>query len=230
MKFFKEHWFAILFDILFTLAMISGTKLDFYSLIVLALVLLIIIGIQVSWHKITSAVRRHLPSHQQEEMTKDMEEHYANRGLSEDETAFFRKTMAEAKDQILTLEDNMENNAQLALINEQTKVLVAAKGIFKELVKEPKKLHMMGPFLYTHLPNLSELVAKYNEVMHHEIKSQKTTDTLNQSLDAIRNLSYVIVNDYEEINSDDIQALNDGIDLAKRNLNQQIQHQKENVH
>lgn len=230
MKFFKAHWFAILFDILITLLMLSANTFDLFTVFATALSLLLIVGIQVSWHKIVKFFKNLLGHDDTTELSKEMEDHYASQGLSEDETVFFRKTMAQAKEQILTLEENLDKSPQLKLIGQQTKVMIAAKGIFKELVKEPQKLHMMGPFLYTHLPNIVELVSKYNEVREHAIRSQKASETLEQSLEAIQNLCYVIVQDYEDITSDDIQALNDGIDLARRNLNQQIQQQKEKVH
>lgn len=233
MKFLKKHWFAILFDIAMALLFISiagSTNSVATDLIIGFLSMLIIIGIQILYHKSKNFILSFFKPKKEKQMklTDEMAEHYAQQGLTDDEITFFRKTMAETKKQILTLEDNINQTNSLKLVDHQTQVIIAAKGVFKELVEEPQKLHMMSEFLYTHLPNLVELTDKYNEVLDHAIKNEKTKATLDRSLEAIRNLSYIIVNDYNLITSDDLKSLDDGIDLAERqikNLNK-----KENVH
>ena len=223
MNFIKHHWFAILFDLFLWLSLVYTNPNDLFNLFLASFFVLIIIGVQMLYHRFKKSLRRLFNKEEkQQTLTEDMKNHYHDKGLSEEETTFFRQTMATTKEDILSLEQEMKKQKALNLINSQTKVISAAKGIFRELVQEPKKLHMMGDFLYTYLPNLLDLCQKYNEVCDHELKNERTAEALNQSIDTIRHLSLAIVNEYNKITSDDLKALSEGIDLAQRHLDKQL--------
>ncbi|MGC2927790.1 5-bromo-4-chloroindolyl phosphate hydrolysis family protein, partial [Enterococcus faecalis] len=80
------------------------------------------------------------------------------------------------------------------LRNDTTKV---SKAQFKELVKEPKKLHLANHFLYTHLPNFVDLTSKHLEIEQHEVKNKQTYVKLEESAQIIDQLSKLVKNDYE---------------------------------
>lgn len=228
MRFIRRHWFAILFDILLWMIFISTSPLDGFTISIASFIVLIVVGIQIGYHRFKTSVKHFFNKDavQKEHMDNEMKAHYQKQGLSEEETTFFRQTMAQTKQQILDLDEAMQQTSALSLVAEQTKVISAAKGVFKELVQEPKKLHMMSDFLYTYLPNALDLCQKYNEVYAHELKNEQTNEALNESLNTITHLCLAIVSEYNKITSDDLKELTDGIDLAQRRLNKQL-NQKE---
>lgn len=154
-------------------------------------------------------------------LTKEKEEHYTDFGMSSQEITFFRDTMAQAKDNITTLENNMNQVAKLKAINLRYDTLKAAKAMFKEIVKEPNKLHQSDQFLYNHLPNLVELTNKYVEINNHELKNKNTFEVLNQSATAIEEVSQLIVNDYSDFVKDDLDDLDVEISIAKQNISRE---------
>ncbi|MDT2815142.1 5-bromo-4-chloroindolyl phosphate hydrolysis family protein [Vagococcus carniphilus] len=154
-------------------------------------------------------------------LTKEKEEHYADFGMNDQEIAFFRDTMAQAKKNIATLEENMNQVAKLKAINLRYDTLKATKAMFKEIVKEPNKLHQSDQFLYNHLPNLVELTNKYVEINNHELKNKNTFEVLNQSAVAIEEVSQLIVNDYSDFVKDDLEDLDVEISIAKQNINRE---------
>ncbi|WP_019723543.1 5-bromo-4-chloroindolyl phosphate hydrolysis family protein, partial [Enterococcus mundtii] len=100
--------------------------------------------------------------------------HYSENGMTPSEISFFRETMNQTKNEIEQLEKNMYETAKLKAIDLRHEPVKAAKGLFKELVKEPTRLHDASQFLYTHLPNLVDLTNKYIEINEHEIKNKQT--------------------------------------------------------
>lgn len=158
-------------------------------------------------------------------LSKEKQEHYHEAGMSDKEIEFFRNTLAETKQQIDQLESNFQAVPKLKAINLRYDTLRVSKAMFKELVKEPKKLHLADKFLYNHLPNLVELTNKYVEISEHEIKSKATYDTLNDSISAIENVAVLIIKDYEDFVSDDIEDLEVEISIAKQNTNREYKEQ-----
>ena len=155
------------------------------------------------------------------QLTKEKEAHYADFGMSDQEITFFRETMAEARNQINTLEDNMQQVAKLKAINLRYDTLKASRAMFKEIVKEPNKLHQSDRFLYNHLPNLVELTSKYIEINNHELKNKDTFDALNQSAAAIEEVSQLIVKDYADFVKDDLEDLEVEVSIAKQNIDRE---------
>lgn len=152
------------------------------------------------------------------QLTKEKEAHYAEFGMSDKEIVFFRETMAEARKQITTLEENMQQVAKLKAINLRYDTIKACRAMFKEIVKEPNKLHQSDRFLYNHLPNLVELTSKYIEINNHELKNKDTYEALNQSAAAIEEVSQLIVKDYSDFVKDDLEDLDVEISIAKQNI------------
>ncbi|MEG0254689.1 MAG: 5-bromo-4-chloroindolyl phosphate hydrolysis family protein [Vagococcus sp.] len=155
------------------------------------------------------------------QLTKEKVDHYSEFGMSEQEIEFFRETMATAKQNIAELENNMNEVAKLKAINLRYDTLKASKAMFKEIVKEPNKLHQSDRFLYNHLPNLVELTSKYVEINNHELKNKNTFDALNQSAEAIEEVSQLIVKDYSDFVSDDLDDLDVEISIAKQNIDRE---------
>lgn len=151
-------------------------------------------------------------------LTKDKDSHYRESGMTDQEIAFFRQTMAETKEHINTLEKNMNQVAKLKAINLRYDTLKASKAMFKEMVKEPQKLHQADRFLYNHLPNMVELTNKYIEINDHELKNKNTYDVLNQSAIAIEEVSQLIVNDYATFVADDLDDIDVEISIAQQNI------------
>lgn len=151
-------------------------------------------------------------------LTKSKEEHYETIGMSEQEIDFFRDTMNTTKKQIVQLQENMNASTKLRAIDLRNDTLRVSKALFKELVKDPKKLHLANHFLYTHLPNLVDLTSKYLEIDDHEIKNKQTYEKLEESAQIIDQVSKLIKKDYEQFVADDLEDLDVEISVAKNSL------------
>lgn len=161
---------------------------------------------------------KQLPDSQLPNLTKTREVHYEKLGMSQQEIIFFRDTMNITKQQIIQLQENMNASTKLRAIDLRNDTLKIAKALFKELVKEPKKLHLANHFLYTHLPNLVDLTSKYLEIDAHEIKNKQTYGKLEESAQIIDQVSKLIKKDYEQFVSDDLDDLDIEISVAKSSL------------
>lgn len=150
--------------------------------------------------------------------TAEKEAHYKEQGMTDQEITFFRDTMKTAKKQILEIEKNTTKSAKLKAIDLRNNTLRAAKAIFKELVKEPRKLHQANEFLYNHLPNLKNLTERYLEIDSHEIKNKQTYETLDKSAAAIDELSKLIVSDYTDLTADDLEDMEVEISIAQQSI------------
>ena len=149
---------------------------------------------------------------------KSTEEHYESIGMSPQEINFFRDTMNTTKKQIVQLQANMNKSTKLRAIDLRNDTLRVSKALFKEIVKEPKKLHLANHFLYTHLPNIVDLTNKFLEISDHEIKSKETYEKLEESAQIIDQVSKLIKKDYQEFVSDDLDDLDVEISVAKNSI------------
>lgn len=154
------------------------------------------------------------------------EKHYQELGMDDKQITFFRETMSHAKKQIVQLEENMNAVAKLKAVDLRNDTVKAAKAMFKELVKEPTKLHLADRFLYNHLPNLVDLTNKYLEINAHDIKTQNTYDALQKSASVIDDVSKLLVSDYERFMADDLEELDVEITLAQQNLSREQMNQE----
>ena len=105
-------------------------------------------------------------------LTDELETHYEKSGMTANEISFSTNNESN-KNEINQLQMNMQQTAKLKAIDLRHDPVKAAKALFKELVKEPNRLHEASQFLYTHLPNLVDLTNKYNEINDHEIKTNR---------------------------------------------------------
>lgn len=160
-----------------------------------------------------AAPKESLPS-----LTKKREEAYLANGMSPREIELFRETLNLTKQQIDRLQMNIQRNTKLKAIDLRHDTLRAAKGLFKELVKEPTRLHEASHFLYTHLPNMVDLTDKYIEINDHEVKSRETYEKMEESVQIIDQLASLITSDYQQFVSDDLDDLDVELSIAKQSL------------
>ncbi|MHC5247599.1 5-bromo-4-chloroindolyl phosphate hydrolysis family protein [Enterococcus sp. LJL90] len=152
-------------------------------------------------------------------MTKEKEDRYEQLGMTTSEIELFRSTMNVAKGQIDRVQRNTAQSSKLKAIDLRHDTVKAAKALFKELVKEPTRLHDASHFLYTHLPNMADLTDKYLEINQHEVKSKEAFAKLEESAQVIDQLSLLIVQDYQQFVADDLEELDVEISIAKQSLN-----------
>lgn len=151
-------------------------------------------------------------------LSKEKEKHYLQSGMSQSEIEYFRDTMGMAKEQIEQLQKNINKNAKLKAIDLRRDTLRAAKALFKELVKEPQKLHCANHFLYTHLPNMVDLTDKFIEINEHEIKSRETYEKIEESAQIIDQMASLIAQDYQQFVADDFEEMDVELSIAKQSL------------
>lgn len=193
----------------------DATIHGFPKFLVVVLVLLFLIR-QKQRKKKQQSNQPQLPS-----LTAEKIRHYEESGMSEQQIAFFRETMAQTKTQIIQLEHNMQQAAKLKAIDLRNDTVKAAKAMFKELVKEPNKLHLADQFLYTHLPNLVELTDKYLEIDAHELKNKNTYEALSKSAKVINDISELLAADYQKLVADDLDDLEVEMTLAQQAIRRQ---------
>ncbi|WP_159722623.1 5-bromo-4-chloroindolyl phosphate hydrolysis family protein [Enterococcus sp. CSURQ0835] len=155
-------------------------------------------------------------------MSKEKEQHYREAGMSESEIVLFRETMSTSKQQIVRLQENITQNAKLKAIDLRHDTLKAAKALFKELVKEPTRLPEASHFLYTHLPNIVDLTDHYIEINQHEVKTKETYGKLEESAQIIDQMADLIVKDYQQFVSEDMEDMDVEISIAKKNLDHDL--------
>ncbi|EOL43725.1 5-bromo-4-chloroindolyl phosphate hydrolysis family protein [Enterococcus caccae] len=186
---------------------------DIHTPVIAVVLLIALILLFVGSKKKTRKTENPLPN-----LTKTKEEHYAQLGMTDQEIDFFRDTMNSTKRQIVRLQENMNASTKLRAIDLRNDTLKVSKALFKELVKEPKKLHLANHFLYTHLPNLVDLTSKYLEIDAHEIKNKQTYEKLEESAQIIDQVSKLIKKDYEQFVAEDLEDLDVEISVAKNSL------------
>ncbi|HAQ5337224.1 TPA: 5-bromo-4-chloroindolyl phosphate hydrolysis protein [Enterococcus faecium] len=160
-------------------------------------------------------------------LTNELETHYEKSGMTANEISFFRQTMNQTKNEINQLQMNMQQTAKLKAIDLRHDPVKAAKALFKELVKEPNRLHEASQFLYTHLPNLVDLTNKYNELNDHEIKNKQTYEKLEESAQIIDQLSALIAQDYQKFVAEDLDDIDVEISVAKQSLKRDNKYEPE---
>lgn len=189
-------------------------RLSGYSLITLLLVVGIVF---IIWGLFGSSKKKKRPA-EIPDLSKELEAHYEESGMTPSEITFFRQTMNQTKTEISQLQQNMQQTAKLKSIDLRHDTVKAAKALFKELVKEPHRLHEASQFLYTHLPNLIDLTNKYIEINDHEIKNKQTYAKLEESAVIIDQLASLIAQDYQKFVSDDLDDLDVELSIAKQSL------------
>lgn len=206
----KRNWrWIVALLIAFFYICVSG-----YSLITL---LLVVGTVFIIWGLFGSSKKKKRPA-EIPDLSKELEAHYEESGMTPSEITFFRQTMNQTKTEISQLQQNMQQTAKLKSIDLRHDTVKAAKALFKELVKEPHRLHEASQFLYTHLPNLIDLTNKYIEINDHEIKNKQTYAKLEESAVIIDQLASLIAQDYQKFVSDDLDDLDVELSIAKQSL------------
>lgn len=157
-------------------------------------------------------------------LTRQKEDFYKSKGLSNEDISFFRQTMLNAKNHILEIEAGFNGNSKLRAIEKRNNTLEISKTLFNDIVKEPQRLHKVNQFLYVHLPSLSDLIQKHNRIDNHKAKSKATYDILTKSAKTIDELSQEITNDYLEFKDADLSSLDTSVDVTKQTMNQDFNH------
>lgn len=152
-------------------------------------------------------------------LSKEKEEFYTSKGLSKEDIDYFRRTMFQAQQQVVSIEKNMKKSGKLRAIEHRNNTVTLAKELFKNITLEPNRLHDVDKFLYVHLPSLADLSEKYVEIEGHKAKSKTTYDILEKSAQTIDRMSEQIAEDYVKFKEDDIQDMSVEVELAKRTLN-----------
>ncbi len=152
-------------------------------------------------------------------VSPDKETFYRQNGLSREEINLFRETMHTAREQIYTIEQNMDSRTKLKAISKRNDTIEILKDFFRHIVEQPQRLHEVGGFLYTHLPNLKELTETYLEIDNHVAKSKKTYLALEKSATTIDEMCKLIRDDYLMFMSNDLDNMNVELELAKHVLN-----------
>lgn len=145
-------------------------------------------------------------------ISKKMLSHYQETGLTDNDITVFRETMADAKNQIVELQDTMAAVPKLRAINLNHDTLEVSKAMFAALVREPQRLQEAADFLYKHLPNSVQIAKKYQEISRHEVKTADTYAVLDRSVEVLANLSEQMKKDYTNFVADDISELSSTLD------------------
>lgn len=196
----------------FLLVIISGNMDGFNTLLFFSGVAILIFAI-FSRGKSSDKPQEALPS-----LTQKREEAYLASGMTPREIDIFRETLNVTKKQIIQLQSNIQSNAKLKAIDLRHDTLRAAKALFKELVKDPTRLHDASHFLYTHLPNLVDLTDKYIEINNHEVKGRQTYEKMEESIQILGQLAALVTSDYQRFVSDDLDDLDVELSIAKQSL------------
>ncbi|GEL66087.1 5-bromo-4-chloroindolyl phosphate hydrolysis family protein [Marinilactibacillus psychrotolerans] len=151
-------------------------------------------------------------------LSAEKEAFYESKGLGKEDIQYFRQTMQNAKAQIKKIETNLQATGKLKAIENRNNTVHLTKSLFREIIKEPNRLHEVDQFLYVHLPSLADLSEKYVEIDNHEAKSKATYDMLDRSSQTLDEMCQQIAGDYVEFKSDDIEDMEVEVELAKRSL------------
>lgn len=163
-------------------------------------------------------VRENTKTTPQDNVFSDRLSYYRSLGMTTSEIKLFRETMNKAQKDIKTWEQSTRKSAKLKAIDMRTEGIRAAKSLFQELVRTPKRLSMAGEFLNEHLDALNDLTTKYLTIDHHAIKSKETIKTLQNSTEVIEQLSLQIVQDYTDFVAEDIADMNADLNLTKTKI------------
>lgn len=151
--------------------------------------------------------------------TTQLTQHYREQGMSDEEIAYFRKQMEDARTHIYALEDSFPQTAKLRTIEKRHNTIEVCQSYFKHIVERPQSISQAGDFLYKYLPNLHDLADKYNEISQHVAKNKQTYQILDRSAQVIEELCEEIHDDYIAFHKETYDNLEDEIRFAEKNLN-----------
>ncbi|MFO8069104.1 MAG: 5-bromo-4-chloroindolyl phosphate hydrolysis family protein [Alkalibacterium sp.] len=202
-----------LFAIMFIFLLMVGFEINIF------ISLLVSIGIGVFMLNLLTKNASGYSKEKLPRLSKEKEEFYSSKGLSKEDIDYFRRTMFQAQQQIVSIEQHMQKSGKLRAIEHRNNTVALSKELFKDITHEPNRLHDVDKFLYVHLPSLADLSEKYLEIEGHKAKSKTTYDILEKAALTIDKMCEQIAEDYVKFKADDIQDMSVEVELAKRTLN-----------
>lgn len=163
-------------------------------------------------------------------VSSEKEEFYKSKGLSKEDMDFFRETMQQAKEQILSIELNMKKSSKLKAIEKRNNTIQLSKSLFKSITEQPNRLHQVDQFLYVHLPALSDLTQKFVEIKNHQAKSKATYNILQKSAMTIDDMCEQIATDYVKFKNEDLEDMDMKVELAKQTIDKDNEDINDSIH
>ncbi|WDF81661.1 5-bromo-4-chloroindolyl phosphate hydrolysis family protein [Lacticaseibacillus pabuli] len=160
-------------------------------------------------------------------MSKRLEKHYQESGLSESDVNVFRETMASASKSIHQLENNVQGAPELQDILAESDTMNVIHGYFRAIVDQPQRMNEASPFLYEQLPNLADLTRRYAIIQRHQVKTEDTYLVLSQAKDTLEKLCKKIQNEYTDFVKRDLEDLDTTVELTKRQLDSETKEPSE---
>ncbi|MBJ7617704.1 5-bromo-4-chloroindolyl phosphate hydrolysis family protein [Weissella confusa] len=138
--------------------------------------------------------------------------------LSKRDVTVFKATFNRTLAGVDHVEELLQLTTGLRRIAIETDVMRFARGILKELADDPTQLTEADEFVYTHLPNMEQILVTYQEIANHEMIDESDKAHLKAAREVLRQLADQIQQDYRLITRDDLNSLRDQIDVAKRTM------------
>lgn len=170
-------------------------------------------------NKILGTTKNHNSQKFHAKVSKDKIQHYREAGLNDEEISYLRDQLAQLRENIHSLETQMNATAKLRAIDVRHNTIEISKQFFQDIVKEPKRFGEAGDVIYRIIPSLVDLTEKYNEINDHIAKTKQTYIILEKSAQTIDELAKRLTDEYIDFHKATYQDLDDEINLANRNLN-----------
>lgn len=135
--------------------------------------------------------------------------------------------MADLAEQIRTIEALTQQVPKLRALTLNTDLVDLLHAYFEALVQAPQRLTDAGTFVYQQVPNLLDLMQKYAQITHHEVKTADTYETLDKAFETMTNMAGKIRTDYQAFIKDDLADLDSDVRLAKKHLEPEKTHETE---
>jgi 5-bromo-4-chloroindolyl phosphate hydrolysis protein len=114
--------------------------------------------------------------------------------LSEKDQRFFRKELAESYELVRQLKDlrgYLREN-----FDQTDEVLAFMDGFFQEIIKHPERLTQAGPFLYTDLPNFTQLSIQLINLADNIVKTDEDKQLIRDAPERLQALHEDMRNHY----------------------------------
>lgn len=136
--------------------------------------------------------------------------------ITRKEYLYIKKNLKEAKPKLSRLRKAFFQVRDITAFKQQLDTLRVANRIYSITKREPKRFFQAEPFYYSHLDSIVELAEKYAFLSNQPKKNSELLLSLNDTKDAIRDLSYVIEKDLNDVLANDIDKLNFELDVVKK--------------
>ncbi|WML42902.1 5-bromo-4-chloroindolyl phosphate hydrolysis family protein [Neobacillus sp. PS3-40] len=135
--------------------------------------------------------------------------------LTRKEYKYIKKNLDEAKQRISRLQKALFSFRQYQSIKQRKDLILITKKIYDITKKEPKRFYQAEKFYFSHLESLVELTEKYVFLSRQLKKTRELEQSLDETRQAIKDLSFTIEKDLHQIISGDIEQLNFELDVVK---------------